>query len=416
MSAESRTLRFSQIRHALLVDRTGEQTGRVDDLIVRLGSERYPVVTGVQGRIGNLQLFIPISQVATLAPGKAALGAQDVNLGRFERREGEVLVGQDILGHHLIDVDSGRLITARDIELKFGDGKWELRSVDTRHNSPLRRLLHRGSTAASRSPLLVDWSRVAPLVGHVPTAKLRLPLVQLRRLHPAQIADLVEAASHDEGAEIIATVGSDPELEAHVFEELDDEHQVEFLKSRSDIDAAHVVAGMAPDDAADIVAHLPLARRASILERLPQPEQEKVRSLLAYHPDTAGGLMTTDFVAVPEDSTVAAALDHVRSTDAAVTMVYLVNGQGLLAGFCKVTDLLRCDQGTRCTECGGLGVTRIRMNADFADVALLMADYNLTAVPVVDDDDRLLGDISVDDVLENLIPDEWRRRTTGSAG
>ena len=136
-------------------------------------------------------------------------------------------------------------------------------------------------------------------MAHVPTAGLRIPYRKLARLHPAQIADLVEAASHEEGEEIINAVGQDLELEADVFEELDTEHQLEFLSTRSDKEAARLLATMAPDDAADLIADLDQERRLSVLEALPQPDQAKVRALLSYNPETAGGLMSPEFLVAP---------------------------------------------------------------------------------------------------------------------
>ena len=416
MAAVTTSIRFSRLRHGLLLDKNGEQIGRVDDLIVRLGGAGYPVVTGIQGRIGGRHVFVPIDQVAELSPGKVTLTGQVLNLGRFERREGEVLLGHDIIGHRLINVDTGRLITAWDIELECVSGTWELRRVDTKHEVRLARLVRRDQDGEGRANTLIDWSRVEPLVGHVPTAKVTIPLVRLRRLHPAQIADLVEAATHDEGQEIITAAGSDPELEADIFEELDDEHQVEFLRSRTDEDAAEVLASMAADDAVDLIEHLPIARRASILEHLPQPEQDKVKSLLAYNPETAGGLMTPDFVSVHEDATVGLALEQVRMAESDLPSVYVVNAEGRLLGSCTVTRLLKSDPAATIASCLDVSAAPVRVHDDFTDVALLMADYNLVSAPVVDDDGHLLGVISVDDVLENLIPDEWRRRHSGEAG
>jgi CBS domain-containing protein len=416
LTTVSATLRFSQLRHGRLLDKTGEQIGRVDDLIVRLGGNGYPAVTGIQGRIGGRQVFVPIDRVSDLAPGRAVLSGQLVNLGRFERREGEVLIGHDILGHRLINVDSGRLITAWEIELDRVDGAWELRRVDSRHEVKFPWLNRGGDAEVARSDWLIDWVRVEPLVGHVPSAKVSIPLARLRRLHPAQIADLVEAASHDEGQEIMSAAGSDPELEADIFEELNDEHQVEFLKGRTDDDAAHVLSSMGPDDAADLIAQLPVGRRASILDRLPQPEQEKVRRLLAYNPDTAGGLMTPEFVSALEDTKVESALQSVREAEADVTTIYVVNAGAQLVGTCAVARLLKCDSNLPCSSCLDTKGATVRVHDDFTDVALLMADYNLASAPVIDDDGRLVGVISVDDVLENLIPDEWRRRNAGSAG
>ena len=130
-----------------------------------------------------------------------------------------------------------------------------------------------------------DRAEIEPFVAHVPTARLQIPFRKLRRLHPAKLADLVEAASHEEGEEIIRAVGADRELEADVFEELDTEHQLEFLRARSDEEAARLLSAMAPDDAVDLLTELDQERRLPILTRLPPATQAKLRALLSYHPE-----------------------------------------------------------------------------------------------------------------------------------
>ncbi|GAC1328346.1 MAG: hypothetical protein NVS2B16_12750 [Chloroflexota bacterium] len=208
----------------------------------------------------------------------------------------------------------------------------------------------------------------------------------------------------------------DPELEADVFEELDTEHQVEFLRNRSDAEAAEVLGSMAPDDAADLIGDLDQGRRASILARLPARQQAKVQALLAYNPSTAGGLMSPDFLSVRTDTTVTRVLEQIREAPITVFVVYLVDADGHLVGATSLHDLLRVPLECRVGECLEPVSARVPVEADFTDVALLMADYNLTAAPVVDEENRLVGVISVDDVLESLIPEDWRRRAEGRTG
>ena len=239
-----------------------------------------------------------------------------------------------------------------------------------------------------------------------------MPLRRLRRLHPAQIADLVEAASHDEGEEIISAVHGDPELEADVFEELNTEHQVEFLRDKSDAEAAAVLAEMGPDDAADLVTELDQPRRAPILSLLPPSQQAKVRALLSYGQSSAGGLMSTDFVSVSTDATVADALAAVRAADVlpqVVADVFLLD-DGHLAGSVPLIELLRADSTMRVSELVEHSNASVHVDDDFPEVARRMADFNLTVVAVLEDDDRVIGVITVDDVLEAMLPDSWRRR------
>jgi len=364
-------------------------------------------------RIGGRLVFVPIGQVADLSPGQARMTGDIVNLKRFERREHEVLLRLDLLDHKVIQIEAGRLLPAEDIALGAAGTTWRVVGIDIRSGPFLRRLFGRASPPALDPAAIVDWSRIEPFVGHVPTAKLRPPLQRLRRLHPAQLADLVEAASHDEGEEIITAVGDDPALEAAVFEELDTQHQREFLQGRSDAEAAEVLGSMSPDDAVDLIGELPQARRASILARLPAAEQATVRRLLAYNPSTAGGLMTPDFVAVDQQLPVAQVLERVTAALSNVLAVHLTDAVHHLTGSLSLHALLVAPHDARAGDAASLSAARLRVDADFTAVALLMADYNLTEAPVVDDEGHLVGVVSVDDVLEALIPDQWRRRDEG---
>src|SRR5262249_4018596 len=166
------------------------------------------------------------------------------------------------------NVDGARLVRANEIELARVDGWWRVVGVDTGPRGIVWRLVPRRLAPSLPTDGFVDWAGIEPFVGHGPSVRLEVPHPKLRRLHPAQIADLVEAASHREGEEIIAAVGADDELEADVFEELDLQHQLEFVRERSDPDVADVLGRMAADDAADLVAELAEDRREPVLRLL----------------------------------------------------------------------------------------------------------------------------------------------------
>ena len=221
-----------------LVDASGDRIGKIEDLVVRLGGSIHPPIVGAVVRIGNRDLFVSMDKISDLGVKRVRFDGGRVDLRRFERRPGELLLARDLLSRHFINLVVGRLIRAHGIELTKRNGRWEVLGVDPVTRSPLLRIFHPGGARDQESKTILDWSALEPFVAHVPSARLRIPLRKLARLHPAQIADLVEAASHEEGEEIIEAVGADHELEADVFEELDPEHQVEFLRNRPDAEAA----------------------------------------------------------------------------------------------------------------------------------------------------------------------------------
>ena len=412
----------SSLAGSPLLDSGGQRLGKVEDVIVRLGGgDPRPPVAGLKARIGGRELFVPIDRVAALGPHDVRLSTTKLDLGRFERRPGEVLLRADVLDRSMINVHTARLVTAHEVELESDDGTWRVAGVDPGLRPRLWRLLprrFRGHDSEHRQ--FVAWPEMEPFVGHVPSSRLKLAHRRIARLHPAQIADLVEAASHDEGEEILAAVGHDKELEADVFEELDDEHQVEFLRDRSNEAAAAVLARMASDDAADLLLELDQDRRLPILELLPPARQRKIRGLLGHNPSTAGGIMNPDFVSVRVDAGVGQALARVRAAELGphqVSAVCVIGVDGVLRGALSLADLVRADPAV------GVGdliedapTPTVAADADLPEVARVMTDYNLIALPVVDAEGRPVGLIAVDDVLELLLPEEWRRRAGAARG
>src|SRR5271165_10124 len=341
-------MHLSSVLRSPLLDRAGDRLGRVEDLIVRLADGGYPPVTGLKARIGGRELFVPVDRIASLAPGAVRLSAEKLSLGRFERRVGEVLLGADVLGRKLVDVeaDPPRLVTANEIELACIDSWWRVVGLDHSRRARVRRALPRRLRGMVSDRPFLDWADMEPFVGHVPSARLRFSHRKLANLHPAEIADLVEAASHDEGEEIIEAVGQDRELEADVFEELDEHHQLEFIRERPDAQVAAVVSRMAADDAADLIVEIDQERRARILALLPPTQRRQIEALLGYNPSSAGGLMSPDFVGASPSDPVEGALARLRSSElpaGTLTTVYLLDGDGGLVGSVFVVTLLRSE-------------------------------------------------------------------------
>ena len=407
-----RVLHLSRVVGGELWSQDGGKLGRVDDLIVRLGQDEYPPVTGLLATVAGRPVFVSAESISEIDHGRTTLAGVRLDLRPFERRQQEVLLKRDVLDHQLINIDGARLVRSNEIELTRVDGWYRVVGVDVGLRGFARRLLPRVLADSVGARSFLDWASVEPFTGHVPTVRLKVPHPRLAKLHPAQLADLVEAASHSEGEEIIEAVGENPELEADVFEELESGHRLEFLEERTDADVAEMLALMESDDAADLAASLPDERRELVIERLPPTQRRRIRTLLGYDPATAGGLMSPEFICVFCQASHAEALQRIKSAHYSadsLAWIFVMNTHKRLTGAIALADLLRADPELSVGEIAGMP-RRVRPTADLEEVARLMTDYDLTVVPVTDEDERLLGVITVDDVLELLVPKGWRRR------
>jgi len=405
----------SSLAGSPLLDSSGQRLGKVEDVVARLDSgEGVAPVIGLTARIAGREMFVPADRIQQLGPYSVRTSTTKLDLAQFERRPGEVLLRADVLDRSMIHVNTAHLVKAREVELVRAGDTWRVAGVDPSLRPRLWRFLprrFRGHDTEHRQ--FVDWHDVEPFVGHVPTSRLKLATRRILRMHPAQIADLVEAASHEEGGEILEAVGQDKELEADVFEELDDEHQVEFLRERSDQEAAAVLGRMASDDAADLLLELDQDRRLPILNAMPAATQRKVRALLGFNPSTAGGLMNPDFIALAANETVAEALTRVRASNLGlqqVAIVCVVDDAGKLIDTLSLAELVRAEGHQTVSRLVDDFTPSVATEADVPEVARLMSDFNLIAMPVLDHDGRPVGIVAVDDVLELLVPEEWRRR------
>ncbi|MBX5475170.1 MAG: magnesium transporter [Thermoleophilia bacterium] len=405
-------LHLSLILKSDLVDAAGRKLGRVDDLVVRLGHDEYPPVRGVVARVAGREVFVSAEQLASIEHGRVAVRAPQLDVRPFERRPQEILLDRDVLDRQLINVDGARLVRANEIEVARIDGWWRVVGVDVSLRGLARRLLPRRVAPRMSLGTFLDWASIEPFTGHIPTVRLRVPHPKLARLHPAELADLLESASRSESEELLEAIGSDPEREADVFEELEDGIGADFAEERSDAEIAALVARMETDDAADLLAGLSEERREAVLEHLPSVRRRRLRTLLGYDPTTAGGLMSPDFVAVFTQAEVAETLQRLRHATAppeALTWVFAVNTHRRYRGAIPIGALLRAEPGSRVTDL----VTHqrsVRPEAELEEIARLMADYDLTILPVTSEHDEILGVVSVDDVLELILPGPWRRR------
>ncbi|MGD0166230.1 MAG: CBS domain-containing protein [Gaiellaceae bacterium] len=396
-----------------LRDGDGERLGRAQDLVVRLGNDDHPPISGALADVAGRVVFVPASEIDSIGSDGIVLRSVRLSLDHFRRRPEEVLLRKDVLDRQLINVDGARLVRANEIELALVEGAYRVFGIDVSARAFLRRLLPRrlGSRIASRRVL--DWKDVEPFTGHVPTLRLRTPHPKLERLHPAQLADLVEDASSLEAEEIIAAVRSDRDREADLFQQLDSHHRRQFAETRSDPELARILARMGADNAAGFIRELPEKRRDAVLESLSTAERQSIEELLGYGAATAGGLMRTDLVRVGVGATVADALEAVRSSGApseTASWVYLLDAEQRLEAAIPLADLLRMAPQLPLVQTVSFTPPAVATGTGVEELARLMTDFNLALVPVLDEQLHLLGAVSADDVLESVLPRGWRRR------
>ncbi len=407
LTDQPQRLYLSTLLKRAVIDAGGQSVGHLADVIIRQRGNDPPLVTGLVADMAGRHLFIPAEAVVAWESDRLALASAQVDLRQFERRAGEIMLRADVLDHRLVDATNARLVHAADVQLTRSERGWQASGID----------VHRvGRLHLSRSHehhAVRDWNEFALVGGRAPVT-LRARRAWLRRLKPAEIADLLEEASDEERTDILAQVHSDRELEADVFEELEEDEQSELLGLRSDAEVAEVLSRMQADDVADAIMELPSERRLPILELLPTAKRTKVTMLLGFHAASAGGLMGVDFVALPGDASVSDALVEIaratRLQPQALTSVYCSDEQGRLAGVVTLVQLVQVDSPATLGTIADADPIRVEAGADLLTVTLLMADHNLLTLPVVDAQGLMIGLITVDDVLEGLVPDQWRRR------
>jgi CBS domain-containing protein len=400
-------LYLSAMLRDAVVDVEERTIGTLADVIVRLHPDRYPSLTGLVMRVGPNTVFVSMTDVTAVDNNRISLGTAKLDLRPFERRDGEVLLKEAVLGHRLIDVDRAVLVRAYDVAITPGPDGWAATGLDVHRRGWLRRSHH------EQHPVR-DWKSFEALIGHEASIHVRSGFRRFRGLRPAQIADLIESASTKERDDLLEHLHNNPDLEADVFEELEENHQTQVLKARTTEEIADVLSRMRTDDAVDAILDLPQDRRRPVVDALPELKRTDVLRLMRYQDGSAGGLMGVEYLAVDQDCSINEVLQIVREATLqqpeALTTIYSVDINKRLVGTLSLVRAIQAKPTALLREVSDLEPVHGDPRDDIIDIANLMADYNLLSLPILDDDDHILGVITVDDALEAAIPDDWRRR------
>lgn len=394
-----------------VVDPIGDLVGRVRDVVVLLRATREPRVVGLVVEVpGRRRVFLPITRVTSIVPGQV-ISTGLLNVRRFEQRAAETLVIGDLFERQVELRDGSGHVVIEDVAItQQRTGDWLVTQLFVRRAQQGKSgiLRRRGET------MVIGVDEVVNLLGSGAVQGAAMLLANYDDLKPADLADVLHELAEGRRTEVAAAL--DNERLADVMEELPEDDRVAIL-SGLDVDrAADVLESMQPDDAADLLGELPDAQAAELLARMEPEDARDVRRLLAYAEDTAGGLMTTEPVILGPETTIAAALAHVRRQDLAPALastVFVVRPPletptGRFLGVVHLQRMLREPPHQAIGTILDDDIDALAPHAPLMQVTRLMATYNLLALPVVDAERRLIGAISVDDVLDHLLPEDWR--------
>jgi Mg/Co/Ni transporter MgtE len=399
----------SRIAGLTVFDPNGDRVGKVRDVVValRVGTAPPRVLGLVVEVVARRRIFVPMGKVTALDPGAVLLSSGTINLKRFEQRAGETLVLGELLDRQIRLNDGGKAAVVVDAGIEqTRTGDWMLSKLAVQEPGRLGR---RGQLHQ------VDWDEVSGLALPESGQGAETLIATYRDLNPADLAHALQELPIKRRHEVAEAL--DDERLADVLGELPEAEQITILSTLDEGRAADVLEAMDPDDAADLLAELSNVHRDRLLALMEPDEAEPVRQLLAYSEDTAGGIMTSEPVILPPDATIAEALARVRApelTPALASQVYVcrpptATPTGRYLGLAHIQRLLREPPSNLVS--GVLDdLEPLRPETALGDVTRYFATYNLVAAPVVDEQGHLVGAVSVDDVLDHLLPEDWRER------
>ncbi|MGE5486080.1 MAG: magnesium transporter MgtE N-terminal domain-containing protein [Ignavibacteriales bacterium] len=401
-----------------VLDRNGAVAGSVSDMVIKANNQSGAVVKAVVSTVRKgPDLVVPWQDVSAFDEA-VILSVDKDALSPYLPDQDDVPLRSSILDKQIIDIKGIRVVRVNDVALTRAEHSIRVAGVDTGLRGMLRRLglLRLADLAGkivgwSASERLVPWNCVEPLASAMSPITLAVPWSKVTQLHPADLADLVDDLDLHERRSLFDAL--DDEVAAQTLAEVEEpEVQESILDTLGRERASDILEEMPPDDAADILGDLPPHKAASLLDAMEDEEAEEVKSLLGYHDNTAGGLMTTDLVKIPGAFTVQETIEYLRELkpdDEMAYYLYVVGEGDRLVGVLPLHDLVISQPGVLVEDIATRPAVSATVDMSGDDVMELMAKYDFLALPVVDREGVLKGSITVDDVMD-LAVDRGKRR------
>ncbi|MBI5374868.1 MAG: CBS domain-containing protein [Candidatus Schekmanbacteria bacterium] len=410
---------LSEVIGKKIYDREGESIGKLTDLVIRLGDVFPRVVALAAETAKNETTVIPFENLELFNRSTITTVILKGEVNGRQILENEMLICRDLLDKQIVDITGAKVVRVNDVKLGDVKGNLCLIAADVSFSGIMRRLGMENVSqdimklfGYKKAPDLIGWNYLQPLQTTESSLTLNVQRSKLSELHPSDIASIMSQIPHRERAALFDTL--DLETAAEALHELEPDAQVSIIHNMDKEQASELLELMPPDEAADLLGDLPEDKAQELLNLMEADEAEDVQELLEHEDDTAGGLMTTDFLSFPPNVTVAETFKNLRLVAPDVEMiyyVYVVDDNDKLLGVLSIKDLLVSHDNSMLSEIMQDQVKSVSPDADPEDVADMISKYNFYAIPVVNDDGIIMGIITVDDIVDLLIPPASRRKT-----
>ncbi|WP_048191891.1 magnesium transporter MgtE N-terminal domain-containing protein [Methanobacterium sp. SMA-27] len=396
-----------------VISPTGERIGKLKDVIVS-SDHSYPIIKALKiSTTGKETINVSWRYIGGLGKEiKLKYSLEDIKPYKIQKHD--IILLKDVMDRQVVDIEGKKIRRVNDIKISPTNGHFHVIGVDIGVNGILRRLsLNRiiKPLGITSNEDLISWKDIDPLESDYSNVKLKVPKQKIKKLHPADMAEIVDQLGLNESLNILTSL--DDESAADTLEEVSPERQVSLLEGMDSQRAAEILDEMSPDDAADVLADLPEEKAEELLDLMEPEESDDLRKLLKYPENTAGGIMTTEFAYVDQDLTVRAVLNslrHMAEDVETIYYVYVISKRGDLVGVISLRDLLLSEPNRNVSEIMHTHIIKADVMEDQHEVAQKIAKYNLIALPVVEEETKLRGIITVDDAIDIVLPTAWKKR------
>lgn len=400
-----------------VINQQGQEIGKLWDLVMIPG-EGFPEVSHLLVKKGKRIFSFPWHEITLFNSFVISVRTLSMELPSYFPREGEILVSRDILDKQIVDVEGAKVVRVNDLKLRSDKALLNIISVDIGFRGLLRRLGYerfweRISTRLNKElpHQEISWEYVQPLGADVSKLTLTMARDQMADMHPADIASIISHIPHKHIPTVLISLDSETAGEA--IHELNPEMRRRVMTQLDSEQASDILEDMAPDEAADVLGDLPDEKAQELLGLMDEEEAEDIMELMVHEEDTAGGLMNSEYLAITDDLTISEALTQIRLIAPDVETayyIYIIDKDEKPLGVITLKDLLIKSPDTQVADIMTTNLKTVKVEAEPEEILEIIAKYNLVAVPVLDEEEKMAGIVTVDDILELFLPDAVRRK------